>query len=152
MKFCRCVTLSIFLFLGVRFSMGYSQESWVPVTKEMLSADVYKDYPGASGELVLSDGTKIVLMVRKTKDKFEYMINRINKRGTASRLFQDSWPPGNPTPFLVVNLNSELTDIKTHKKFKIDVRKSFVFDEWAFRWAFAEDKGRWTRILLKEED
>lgn len=133
-----------------RIQQQYPGWSFIP--QSMLSAPQYKDYPGASVELTLGDKSRVVLISRKGTERIEYQVIHIFNNGKATSLIHDSWAYGNPVPFLLPNKQNYQKDIKNKKTYNVSLDRSFVFDEWAYRWVIAYVNGKWTRILVQSED
>ena len=125
---------------------------WTLVTKPMLSGKPYSEYPDACGELAMHDGSKIVLLSKREKDRTKYTIVRFQKGSESKVLFKDEWPDGNPCPFLSPNKDAKPRDVKTKKQWSVNPQQSFVFDEWAYRWVIAEVGGKWQKILIQSEE
>lgn len=125
---------------------------WNVVTKKMLTGPSYKDYPDATGELVLDDQSRIILLSKPSGDRIKYSVVRVDATNQSKLLFQDSWPDGNPTPFLAPNRNASPKDIKAKKVRSVDLKASFVFDEWAYRWVIAKINNKWEKILIQSEE
>jgi len=125
---------------------------WNVVTREMLTGPVYKGYDGATNEVCLVDGSKIILLFKHVGDRVHYAVVAIDKTNRAKAIFQDSWPDGNPTPFLLINRDSRPKDIRTKKGLSIDPKLSFIFDEWAYRWVLAKVDNKWKKVLIQAEE
>jgi len=125
---------------------------WTIVTKQMFQSNTLNNYPKASGFLGNINKGSIFLLHKTQNKNIDYLIVHLSKDGKVTILFKDSWPTGNPLPYISTNEASSFVDIKTQKSWAINAKNSFIFDEWAYKWVFACVNGKWEKILIQSEE